>query len=181
MLQRSCKQYRFDRALGILCAPSLSLNMLSFILVPAEQIRFLLAKLDFNFFLLEEQEKLLSSQQCCSPLLSACWPLTSHLRLPLVSANNLGTCSSARLQVWLIYLRFMVHLSYWMFLSVSQALLALLVCGKQKNELCKCAVGRRWNIPSLGKDSLVRSLPDCTQKLSYLVRSPAVSCWGCRY
>lgn len=62
------KQYSFG---GMLCAFSLSLNILSFILVSAEQLGLHLTKLNFHFPLLQEWEKLLSSQQCPSLLLSA--------------------------------------------------------------------------------------------------------------
>lgn len=76
---------------------SLSLNMLSFILVPAEQLGLLLTKSDFHFPLLEEWEKLLSSQRCRSLLLSASLdPYLPPQAASLVPANNLGTCSSAR-------------------------------------------------------------------------------------
>ena len=94
VVQGNHKQYSFD---GMLCARSLSLNVLSFILVPAEQLGLLLTKLDCHFPLLEAWEKLLSSQQCCSLLLSTLLdPYLPSQAASLVPANNLGTCSSAR-------------------------------------------------------------------------------------
>lgn len=66
VVQGNYKQYSFG---GMLCA--LSLNISSFILVSAEQLGLHLTKLDFHFPLLGEWEKLLSSQQCPSLLLSA--------------------------------------------------------------------------------------------------------------
>lgn len=68
VVQGSCKQNSFG---GMLCALFLSLNILSFILVSAEQLGLHLTKLDFHFPLQGEWEKLLSSQQCPSLLLSA--------------------------------------------------------------------------------------------------------------
>ena len=62
----NCRQCRYDGMMWVR-----SLSVLSFILVPAEQLGLLLTKLDFHFPLLEGWEKLLSSQRRCSLLHSA--------------------------------------------------------------------------------------------------------------